>query len=188
MNKAICHVCLVGERGVGKSTLIRRVLAELQKPVFGFETRKEPELSSECGIPVYIYRAGSVRSQSQKNLIGFCKQRHLVTFVEAIDRFAPNLHQSVPSDGIILMDELGFMEAASDVFCRAVIELFDGDIPVLAAVKPKSIPFLDAVRTHTKVKCFYITEQNRDKLFYEIVAFLKESFRNQELRECKEYL
>ena len=38
------HALIVGDRGVGKSTLIRRVLAELNRPLFGYETKKEEQL------------------------------------------------------------------------------------------------------------------------------------------------
>ena len=34
------HALIVGDRGVGKSTLIQRVLAELNRPLFGYETKK----------------------------------------------------------------------------------------------------------------------------------------------------
>ena len=39
------HALIIGAPGVGKSTLIRRVLAELNRPVFGFLTKKEDALA-----------------------------------------------------------------------------------------------------------------------------------------------
>ena len=79
----------------------------------------------------------------------------------------------VPNGHIVLLDEVGFMEASSKAFCGAVLSLLDGDIPVLAAVKDKEIPFLEQVRNHPKGKCFYITEENRDELFAEVLEFLR---------------
>ena len=53
------HALIVGDRGVGKSTLIRRVLKELNRPLFGFETKKEEQLEDPLrGCPIYIYDAG----------------------------------------------------------------------------------------------------------------------------------
>ena len=37
------HILICGERGVGKSTLIRRLLAESTLPVGGFVTRRLPQ-------------------------------------------------------------------------------------------------------------------------------------------------
>ena len=45
------HLLLVGAPGVGKSTLIRRVLKKVDRPVFGFETKKEAP-DGEGGSPL----------------------------------------------------------------------------------------------------------------------------------------
>ena len=65
------------------------------------------------------------------------------------------------------------MESKEKAFCDAVLERLDGDIPILAAVKDKEIPFLNQVRNHPNCKCFFITEENRDKLVDEVLEFMK---------------
>ena len=168
------HALITGPRGVGKSTLIRRVLAELNRPVFGFETKKEDALEDELrGSPVYIYDAGKEHRQSDENLVGYCRHKHFGTMKEAFDRYALKLRTPVPEGHVVLLDELGFMESGSREFCSAVLALLDGDAPVIAAVKDKSTPFLDEVRAHPKGKLFCITEENRDALFDEVLDFLR---------------
>ena len=47
------HALIVGDRGVGKSTLIHRVLKNLNRTVFGFETKKEEQLEDPIrGCPI----------------------------------------------------------------------------------------------------------------------------------------
>ena len=41
------HILICGERGVGKSTLIRRLLAESTLPVGGFVTRRLPQADAD---------------------------------------------------------------------------------------------------------------------------------------------
>lgn len=167
------HALIIGSPGVGKSTLIRRVLAELGRPVFGFETKKEDSPEEGLpGCPVYLYEAGKAHRQGEEHLIGRSGGRQFSVHPEVFDRFAPKLRAPVPPGHIVLLDELGTMESASKAFCSAVLALLDGDAPVIAAVKDKSTPFLDAVRAHPGGKCFRITEDNRDALFEDVLTFV----------------
>lgn len=171
------HTLIVGTYGVGKSRLIEKVLAACGRELQGFVTKKEDDLADEAlGSPIYIYEAGKESVQTAENLLGYCKNQHTAPVPEAFERFAPKL--TAPAAGcLFLMDELGVMESKSPAFCEAVLELLDGEVPVIAAVKDKSTPFLEAVRAHPKAKCFYITEENRDELYPEVLAFVQEQLK-----------
>ena len=166
------HALIVGDRGVGKSTLIRRCLKELNCPVFGFETKKEEQLEDPIrGCPIYIYDAGKPHCRAQENLIGYHKEQDMAAITAAFDRYAPRLLEPVPEDALVELDEIGFLEAKSDAFCQAVLHLLEGKHPVIAAVKNREHPFLDTVRNHPNARCFYISAENRDALYEEVLAF-----------------
>lgn len=74
---------------------------------------------------------------------------------------------------LLVMDEIGFMEACSPAFCQAILAHLDGEAPVLAAVKDMDRPFLNQVRQHPNAQVFSITRENRDQLFVPILAFVK---------------
>lgn len=169
------HALIVGPRGAGKSTLIRRVLKELNRPLFGFETKKEDELEEEgLGSPIYIYRPGVPRSRSGKNLTGYCYCDHSTTIKGVFDQYAAEeLAVPVPEGHVVVMDELGFMERGEKGFCKAVLSLLDGDRPVIAAVKDKELPFLDEVRSHPKCRCFYLNRENRDMLYQQVLDLMQ---------------
>ena len=174
------HALIVGDRGVGKSTLIHRVLQELNRPVFGFETKKEEQSEDPIrGCPIYIYDAGKAHFQTPNNLIGYHKEQDIPAITAAFDRYAPSLTETVPKNAVVELDEIGFLEAKSDAFCQAVLHLLECKNPVIAAVKNREHPFLDAVRNHPNARCFYITAENRDALYEEVLAFMK-----QQLEEC----
>ena len=44
---------------------------------------------------------------------------------------------------------------------------------LLAAVKDRGLPFLERVRAHPKCRSFFITPENRDRLFLEVLAQLR---------------
>ena len=169
------HALIVGSRGVGKSTLIRRVLKELNLPVFGYETKKEAQLEDPIlGCPIYIYDAGKPHCQTPDRCIGYHKKPDAASVTAAFDRYAPRLMEPIPGPSVVELDEIGFLEAGSEAFCRAVLHLLEGTGPVIAAVKDLDIPFLNRVREHPNVRCFHITAENRDALYEEVLAFLKQ--------------
>lgn len=168
------HILIVGYKHVGKSTLIHKLLEKIGRPIYGFATKKEDHLETEeFGSPVYIYDASKPRVQTEENLVGYCKNFHSNARIEVFNQAADILNAEIPEDGIILMDEIGFMEAKAEGFCKAILNRLDGDIPVIAAVKDKEIPFLEQVRNHPNCRCFYINEENRDVLYEEVLEYMK---------------
>ena len=171
------HALIVGAPGVGKSTLIRRVLAELCRPAWGIETKKEPGMADGLpGDPVYIHEIGKPRQYTPENLAGCCRMRCLARFPEAFDRAAARLREPVPEGCVTVLDELGTLESGAEEFCAAVLALLNGDTPVIAAVKGKDTPFLNGVRSHPNTVCFHVTEENREALYPEVLAFIKAQF------------
>ena len=169
------HTLIVGARGVGKSTLIGRVLDELNVSLCGFQTKKEDSLADPVnGSPVYIYEVGQPRVHTDANRLGYCKNRHPQMGKDVFDGYARKLRTLPVDKDMVLMDEIGFMETCSPDFCNAVLHVLDGVTPVIAAVKDKDFPFLEAVRTHENCRCFHITPENRDELFEEVLAFVRQ--------------
>ena len=81
------HTLIVGERGVDKSTLIGRVLNALDRPVYGFETKKEDSLADELrGSPVYIYDAWQERVRTTEN-----RKRSIMARLEQRRKVCENL-------------------------------------------------------------------------------------------------
>lgn len=155
------HILIVGRNGVGKSTLIRALLETASAPVYGVITKKEAALA-DGSSPVYIHRYGEPMRFSDENRIGLCRAESSRAFPEAFERFAARM--AFPRDGVTVFDELGFMESGAPQFCAAVMRTLDEAPFVLAAVRDKKTPFLDAVRAHPRAEVFRIDETNRDEL------------------------
>ena len=68
------HILICGEKGVGKSTLIRRLVEEAQLTVGGFCTKMD-ENAEGAMRPIYIYPASlptDQRIRGKENLVGRC--------------------------------------------------------------------------------------------------------------------
>ena len=170
------HILIVGSNGVGKSTLIRRLLKTVSLPVCGFYTKKEAPACAGSAEPVYIHGVSGERTYTQDNLVGTCTDHRSTRFPEAFERAAHYL-RGIPAGSIVVMDELGVMESDAPAFCAAVLQCLDGDNLVIASVRDKKSPFLDRVRAHPKAKCFFIRPENADALFLEVKAFMDDQLK-----------
>ena len=169
------HILLCGARGVGKSTLIQKLLASCTRPVSGFLTKRlAPD---ETGFhPIYIHPAGLAEAQrkySARNLIGTCDSRVHNVFPEVFDGLGVQYLTAARPDSVIVMDELGFMESQASLFTGEVLRALDGNIPVIAAVKDRTdVPFLNAVRAHKNATVYSIDAENRDALYERLLPIL----------------
>lgn len=165
---------IIGDKGVGKSTLIKSVLNQLNLPIYGFITKKECKENGKT--PVYIYEAGKEHIKTYENLICYCEDKNLDKTKLVFDKFADKL--LIPQKSIIVMDEIGFLETKSNKFCNAILNCLEHDIPVIAAVKNKDIPFLNLIKNHNNCKCFYISKENRNNLYFEVLEFMKSQIKD----------
>jgi nucleoside-triphosphatase len=183
------HIFLTGEKGVGKSTIIKRVLTDLEiKNPAGFRTFCERE-NKDNRDRVYIipsHRHCEERSDEaiqRKNK----KTDHLISiknkgnkgfepYPEVFDTAGVEiLKKSLTGDNpIILMDELGFLEWDALLFQEEIIKMLDLGLPVIGVIKPRSTPFLDRVRAHNLVDVFEVTEENRDKVYTDVKCRMEE--------------
>lgn len=162
------HILLCGKRQVGKSTLVEKLTAGIGCPVYGFITKSL--FKREDGFHE-IYMMGAGRYE-EPVLLAQCDTLHHNVNAEVFDTMGVRLVSEAKPDGIIVMDELGFMEQGADKFTSAVLSALDGDIPVLAACKSThpDVEFLNQVRNHPNVDLYMVDEENRDALYEKLIT------------------
>ncbi len=167
------HIVLWGQRGVGKSTLARRLLEDWSGPVRGFVTRSS--LPDADGFrSIYLHAADDPTPVEQTcNRIGRTNRTEHTMWPEVFNGLGVELLRAEPGS-LILMDELGFLEQDAADFRRQVLRCLDGNIPVLAVIKHKThIPFLQEIRSHPRVQLYQVTEENRNELPAELSPLIR---------------
>ncbi|MGE4484609.1 MAG: nucleoside-triphosphatase [Oscillospiraceae bacterium] len=161
------HILICGDVGVGKSSLIRRLSDASGRPVCGFVTLRRSDGNGKYSV--YIHPAQSKRrTYTPANRVGICNSDGGIHFPAVFNTCGVPLLKA-EEGRVIMMDELGFMENEAELFRAAVLSTLDGNIPVIAAVKNQSTPFLDAVRSHKNADLFIINNRNREKLYTELL-------------------
>ncbi len=166
------HILVIGDIGVGKSTLISKLLHRTRLPVFGFRTEKT-DAKAIGRDQVYIHQATGEKTYSDKNTAALCSANGIRINEGVFDNLGAALLMDIPSGSIVLMDELGFIESGEMIFCDAVLRILDGPYFVLAAVKTVDTPFLRSVLSHQNALVFNVNVYNRNTLEKQILDALQ---------------
>ena len=84
--------------------------------------------------------------------------------LEAFERLALPALEDVEEGAVVVIDELGKMELASEAFRVAVRGLFERDLPLMATVQIARHPFTDALKRRRDVETIRVTTVNRGEL------------------------
>lgn len=154
------HLFLTGEKQVGKSTLLQKLLALRAGPAAGFYTRKVWNVIE--GTPtVHLLRIGE--QPSRENLLFHCGGARLGG-TEGFNTLGCAALADRTGARVIVMDELGPHEGEALDFRAAVLEILDGEIPVLGVLQEAESDFLREIASHPKVRVLRVTRENRGKL------------------------
>jgi nucleoside-triphosphatase len=170
------HLFITGEVGVGKSTLLEKLVSFAGGTSYGFVTEK---VHGEPNNRVYIHPYGAKeREYSEENLEGLARPGWFETYAEVFTRRGKELLGNVPPGKLAVMDELGILESRAPEFCSQVLEFLDGPYTVLGVIKPKDTEFLTAVRSHPRVTVLTISKEDREETFKKGTELLKTSYRD----------
>ena len=156
------HIFYTGLRGIGKSTLLQKRLAQFQGGFAGFRTVKVP-----CGdsFSVHMLPVDKKEMPTEENFL-FCRDKKREYEENALRFNAIGCRCLANMEGaeLIVMDELGSAESAAKAFQDRVLALLDGEIPILGVLQEGESAFQRRVATHPNVELIYVTEENRDRL------------------------
>ena len=164
------HIFLTGRTQIGKSTLIKNYIAAKGLTPCGFASIWGTP-AEDGGRRLYLHPYGKIGENTEENLLArFLPDSPSATrFSKVFDTLGAELLKPCAGADVLVMDELGFLESDSPVFQAAVLSALDGPLPVLGVIKPRSTPFLDAVRTHPNVKVLEVTPETRDDLLQQLL-------------------
>ena len=168
-------ILICGKRNSGKSELFERLVKELRVPAYGFVTCIT-SIDSDGRHHIHMFDINDrERIPSEDNLITVCNKTEREVRLDTFNGLGVRLIRSAKPGGVLVMDELGFIETRAADFCREVFNAFDGPLPVLATVREKGpeTGFLEKVQGYPGARLYRITEDNREELFEELLPVIR---------------
>ena len=170
----IRHLFLTGEKRVGKSTLLRRLLQALEIEPAGYETRLWQVEGERRGYLFHSFSPIGLYQNDCPCSLRLAVQRSIPVLPVFEEIGALSLSAARESDApLILMDELGKLEREAHAFQSAVLACLSGGKPVLGVLQKGEYPLEQAIRARGDVRILTVTEQNRDALYPEALETLK---------------
>jgi nucleoside-triphosphatase len=167
------NILLTGQPGCGKTTLIQRVIAQLNVPLGGFYTQEMRVGGAREGFKMITF-------DEQEGILAHVKHpgpprvgRYGVDLEALVAVGVASIQRALHNDALIVIDEIGPMELFSAAFCQAVTAALDSANPVFGSIVSRSRPFSDRVKARPDVTVIEVSPGNRDKLVDEVLTLLQ---------------
>ena len=172
MEHQVKRILLCGSRRTGRSSMIKKLTQQLHVPVCGYRT-KTMNKRADGYHEIYMFPYGAeTPAVSEACHIGDCNTRQRVIHNEVFDTLGVKLLEPAPG-GILVMDEIGFMEAQAEAFCQSVLARLRGETPVLAAVRTSiETPFLRRVVCCEDARVVEMNPERFDEIYEELLPIV----------------
>jgi nucleoside-triphosphatase len=158
------NILLTGPPGVGKTTVIVRLVESLGKNADGFYTRELRESGRRTGF-LLTSLDGTEGMLAHVDLkYGPKVGRYTVNLDDLDSVGTASIKRAVQARRIVVLDEIGRMELLSEGFKREVLRALDSVSRVVATIREGSDRFCDPIKEREDAVIVRVSESNREEL------------------------
>ncbi len=166
------NILLTGLPGVGKTTVIKKIVENFKDRCAGLYTEEIREYNTRAGFRL-ITLSGQNCIMAHMDIKSPYRVGKYGVDIECIENIGVNaIKKGIAEDKIIIIDEIGKMELFSVQFRNVVIESLGSKCFVLATILYSPNPFCDRIKERKDVKIFEVTISNRNSLVQQIIEIL----------------
>ena len=156
-------ILATGPPGCGKSTLIEKIAAKVDRPKTGFYTREIREHGQRAGFSI-ITMEGRKGVLAHKDIKSRYRVGRYGVNIEDIEALAVPALQPRESGQLVIIDEIGKMECFSAAFRQTLLEVMKSGYDVLGSISLKGDQFIQRIKALPDVEPVRVTLENRDRL------------------------
>jgi len=157
------NILFTGPPGCGKTTLIKRIVQELQTPTTGFITKEIREKGKRVGFTINTLD-GKEAILAHINVSGQYRVGRYRVVLESIESVAvPSMITKNMNESVVI-DEIGKMECFSSLFKKTVLDVLDKSNVVIGSISLRGDQFIKRIKGRSDVLVVEVSEKNRDDL------------------------
>ena len=165
---------LTGKPGMGKTSLIKQVVTELESRAGGFYTEEIRSRGTRLGFRLVTldgYEAILAHTDFNKR---FQVGKYGVD-VDSLDRVGVSaLRKAAEQCDLVVVDEIGKMELLSADFREAVLEIIGGGKRVLGTIMLHANPWADAIKRQPQVNLVTVTRAGYQQVLEDLRDWLRD--------------
>jgi len=167
------HLLIVGRPGVGKTTLMKRLVQSLRhRAIDGFLTEELREAEQRIGFWLSPLDGRQVLLAHRRVGTGIRVGPYKVNVAVLDDVAVSVIRRGIQHAFVLFLDELGRMELCSKHVEEAVQDAFDHGPSVVATAGISPMPFLTALKRRKDVELIPLSSANRAAVEEELTARL----------------
>lgn len=169
-------ILLTGEPRVGKTTVIQKIIENLDCEFSGFYTQEIREGNERTGFKIITFQ-GIEKILAHVNIKGSPRVSKYGVDLQALDSIvSESLEKAVHQNkSVFVIDEIGAMEILSRNFCVVVSKLLSGNFLVIGTIVKRSFPFTDKIKSMPNVTLLEVSRDNQETIVQEVLEFLRKA-------------
>ncbi len=169
------NILITGKPGVGKTSLLIKIIKQLNLKMTGFITKEIREKKRRMGFKITTldykeYLLASKQGKKSNEKVGSYN-----VYIENLELALLEIEKELKKNkhDIIIIDEIGKMELFSKSF-QKFVEKHLNEKRVVATIMLRDNPFTKRLKKRSDTKIFEVTRANRDSIKKDIITSIVE--------------
>ncbi len=166
------NILICGPPGVGKTTLVKKILKNIDLRAGGFYTEEIKENNRRVGFKIISLdnQEGILAHISIKGAKRVGRYGVNIDDLESIG--VKSLDRAPRNEDLVIIDEIGKMEIFSDKFKEKVLACLNSEKFVLATIGIGVDKYISRIKERDDVTVFKMNRENRDELRDKVLSLI----------------